>query len=130
MVQDFLETFVYESGIKASIIKQVYKDAYNESKFLNKENDLSFIKETMETILDITEGSKTCAEKFILSKYISFDKYVEDLIDCDLTEDLMSTSFSPSVKPEVGPDAKVLDVGPSDEDTEENKENKKQQELI
>lgn len=129
MLQDFLETFVYESGIKASIVKQAYKDAYKECKHLNKENDLNFIRETMETILDMKE-SKTCAEKFMTSKYTNFEKYIEDLIDCPLDEDVLSTGFAISDKPEVGPNAKPLDIGPSDEDTDENKENKKQQELI
>jgi hypothetical protein len=127
MIQDFLETFIYESGIKASIVKQTYREAYKECRHLNKENDLNFIRETMEIILDMKE-SKTCAEKFIVSKYKSFDKFIEDLIDCDLNEDVLSTGFAVSDKPEIGPNAKPVTIGLDDE--EENKENKKQQDLV
>ena len=127
MLQEFIITFTYEAGIKASIIKQTYLEAYKECKSLSKENDLVFIKETMRILLDIKEGSKTCAEKFMLSGYSNFDKFMEDLIDCDLDEELLSTSFPTSVKPE-GPFRKVS-IDLEDRDTEENKKNNQEQDI-
>lgn len=127
---NFLSSFIYETGFKASEVKKAYVQAYNECKHLAKENDLDYIKETMEVILDIGDR-KTCAERFMKSGYTSFEKFVEELIDEDIQltqEDVLSTGFAIGTIPEVGPEAQPITIGLDGED--ENKKNERDRDII
>lgn len=118
---------LYEWGCKASVINKTYLDCKKEAKFLGQETNLDFIKEMMFDIL--CENNKLCAEKFIESKQVNFQEFLVLLLDEELIdEDVLSTGFAPSQKPEGGPKAKPVTIGLDDED--ENEKNKKQQDAV
>jgi len=127
-MKNFLESFIYNYGIKASIVIQTYKEAYRECKFVSKENDLNFLKETMIEILECE--FKPCSHVFIESREPSFPKFLESLIDEDIEltqEELLSTNFTPDQKPQNGGEKnnhklKVSMLGFDDSEEEENKE--------
>ena len=126
-MKNFIESFIYNYGIKASLVKQAYREAYRECKFVSKENDLDFIKETMVEILECE--FKPCSHMFIESNELSFPIFLESLIDenIELTqEELLSTNFSSDQKPQSGGEKnnhklKVSMLG-FDDSEEENKE--------
>jgi hypothetical protein len=125
----YLETIIYNWGIKASVVNKTYLECKKEASYLGQENNIPYIREMMYDIL--CEDKKLCTDRFIESKCESFQKFIEDLIDeevIEIEEDVVSTGFATSVKPEVGPEAKPLTIGLDDED--ENKKNQRQQDAV
>lgn len=127
-MKNFIELFILENGFPASIVKKTYITAYKESKQLAKENDLNFIKETMEILLEINNNN--CAYRFLESNFLNFNEFINSLFDEDTIitkEELLSTNFTPDQKPQNGGEKnnhkfKVSMLGFDNSDEEENKE--------
>ena len=96
----FLLDRVLEWGIKASEVNKAYKDADYEASHFGKENDSEYIQETMSTILD--REDKLFVDNFIKSKELNLSKFIEDLFDEPIIEDMMSTDFASNQRPEDG----------------------------
>ena len=125
-MKSFIESFILENGFPASIVKKTYIAAYKESKQLSKENDLNFIKETMEILLEINNNN--CAYRFLESNFINFNEFINNLFDEEINitkEELLSTNFTPDQKPQNGGEKnnhklKVSMLGFDDSEEKEN----------
>jgi len=119
MSNNFLEDCILEWGIKASIINKTYKEALYEANHFNKKHDLSYIKECMSIILD--RGHSLFVDKFIESKHYNLKKFIEELYDEPVSEEIMSTDFAPDSKPQGGHKYYTdMELVVSDENQDEN----------
>jgi hypothetical protein len=103
MEQVYLEHCVYNWGIKSSVVNKTFLHCIKEADYLGQKNNSSFIKEMMFDIL--CSDNKLCAERFIESKEPDFQKFIDSLMD----EEIVSTDFSPEVRPEGNLDLTYLD---------------------
>lgn len=94
MSNNFLKSFVYFYGIKASKVNKVYKEVLDQAYSLGQENSLDFVSETMKVLIDADPA--LCTKHFVESDFNNFDDFIESLFD----ETLISTNFSPSERPE------------------------------
>lgn len=95
-----LHIIALRSGIHISKIKEAYETALQEASFIGVKSE-KFIYETMEEILDMNE--KSLSSRYSESGIKDFDQFLESLLDeKEISEDLMSTNFAPSQKPEGG----------------------------
>lgn len=96
-----LKIFVYKTGKPLSEIKQVVDKALKEANLLGLENDDLFVESTVATLLDMDEAEyseciRDLNRKFVESKFDSFDDFIESLV----SEEMVSTGFAPSDRPE------------------------------
>ena len=96
-----LKIFVYKTGKSLSEIKQIADKALKEANLLGVDTDELFIESTIANMLDMndqeySECIRDLNRKFIESKYESFDEFLESLV----SEEMVSTGFAPSERPE------------------------------
>lgn len=106
-IENFLEEYVFNTGIRLSEARKIYKQAILESKSFQKEDDLDFIKKIMN---NLNSNKSLFIENFMKSKFKNLSEFIDYILD----EEIMSTGFSASVKPEHS-----LDVKNKDEENEE-----------
>jgi hypothetical protein len=97
-----LKLLAIKAGISKSEIIEIYKKSIIEAKSLGKQNDKEFILEIIKSFVGLEENDKNNSiinlnNKFIHSGYADFNTFLEDLW---LNEDIVSTDFSPDVRPE------------------------------
>ena len=97
----FLEDFIFNFGIKASIVNKTYTQALYESSHFDKMQDFDYIKEIMISLLDLKD--RKFVDNFILNSKGSLSEFIDTLMDEEIvSEDMMSTDFAPNQKPENG----------------------------
>ena len=100
-----------KSGKSVEVIKQIHKDALNEVTILgiSKEDSNEFCKVFIEEELNLDDTkkvSKNLNDAYLKSKQVSFNLFIEDLINEDESGVTVSTDFSPSDIPEHSIDIK------------------------
>ena len=95
-IKTFLENFIFNYGIKASIVNKTYSQALYESSHFDKMRDLDYIKEIMISLLDLKD--RKFVDNFIDNSKGSLSEFMDALMD----EEIMSTDFAPNQKPENG----------------------------
>lgn len=99
-----LKSLAIQSGLSKQEIYDVYHKSVVEAEALGKDNDKSFVLEIMKSFagLDEEDKNKTIQRinsQFIESGFKDFDEFLESIWN-DVQEDIVSTNFSPAVRPE------------------------------
>jgi hypothetical protein len=121
--KNFLEDCVLEWGISVSKINEAYIQAYNEAAYFYKHLDKQYIKDTMSIILE--RENKLFIDNFMKCNHYDLKKFIEELYDSEICEEIVSTDFPSSQRPEKfnhNMSVTGLDIEISDE--EQNKNNK------
>jgi hypothetical protein len=118
-----LRKIALRAGISQQKIMKMYNAAIDEAVSIGKGNDDKFVLDILETYAglneeDISQTQSDLYSRFLESDFINFDKFLETEW-AKVDEDIVSTEFTPDIRPEhmLGHSGRVG----SDED-EENEE--------